>query len=117
MGSSKGLVSTMNRCVRLYRRSVPERVEVHLPGSKSITNRALLMAALARGRTSLGRVLDSDDTRHMARALQSLGVDVAWDEDESTATIVGGDGHVPRRAGSIFVGNAGTAARFLTVAL
>ena len=53
MGSSKGLVSTMNRCVRLYRRSVPERVEVHLPGSKSITNRALVAAALAEGIAAL----------------------------------------------------------------
>ena len=64
MGSSKGLVSTMNRCVRLYRRSVPERVEVHLPGSKSSTTRARLMAARARAR--------DPRTRHVRRAEEDV---------------------------------------------
>ena len=107
----------MTGCVRLSPRATPRSADVLLPGSKSITNRALLMAALARGSSSLSRVLDSDDTRHMARALEALGVDVDWDVSEATATVVGGDGVVPCRSGSIFVGNAGTAARFLTVAL
>ncbi len=87
---------------------------VHVPGSKSITNRALLIAALARGRSVLTGVLASDDTRHMATALRAMGVGIA--EDGATTLAVTGDGTLRAPVAPLFLGNAGTATRFLTAA-
>jgi 3-phosphoshikimate 1-carboxyvinyltransferase len=88
---------------------------VRLPGSKSISNRALLLAALADGTTVLQRLLDADDTRVMIDALRSLGVAVERDGD--TAHVHGCGGQWPARSASLFLGNAGTATRSLTAAL
>lgn len=84
------------------------------PGSKSITNRALLVAALAKGTSRLSGALKSDDTRYMAQALRDMGV--AIDEPDATSFIVTSDGRLKAPAGPLFLGNAGTATRFLTAA-
>lgn len=84
------------------------------PGSKSITNRALLLAALARGTSRLTGALKSDDTRYMAEALRQMGVTV--EEPDATSFTVTGDGTLKAPAAPLFLGNAGTATRFLTAA-
>jgi 3-phosphoshikimate 1-carboxyvinyltransferase len=92
----------------------PVRGSVTLPGSKSITNRALILAALAKGTTTLHGALYSRDTRIMVAALRALGFIVVTDENALTITIAGRGGEIPVREAHIDVGNAGTAARFLT---
>jgi 3-phosphoshikimate 1-carboxyvinyltransferase len=88
---------------------------VVLPGSKSISNRVLLLAALCRGRTTLHDLLDSDDTRVMLAALRQLGCGV---QQEGTTVVIDGlDGQLPQQAAKFFMGNAGTAMRPLTAAL
>lgn len=84
------------------------------PGSKSITNRALLLAGLAHGVSHLTGALKSDDTRWMAEALKAMGVGV--DEPDETTFVVSGQGRLARPEGPLFLGNAGTAMRFLTAA-
>ncbi|WP_394060542.1 3-phosphoshikimate 1-carboxyvinyltransferase [Alcaligenes sp. WGS1538] len=91
------------------------RGELELPGSKSISNRALLLAALARGRTRLEGLLHSDDTRVMLAALRQMGVEVQ-DLGQGTVEIEGGAPFALRDA-DLFLGNAGTAFRSLTAAL
>jgi 3-phosphoshikimate 1-carboxyvinyltransferase len=88
-----------------------------VPGSKSITNRALLIAALADGPSTLTGALFSDDTRYMAGALNQLGITVRADEQAESFEIEGGNGTFPSPSGLLFVGNSGTTARFLTAAL
>jgi len=88
---------------------------VVLPGSKSISNRALLLAALCQGTTALHDMLDSDDTRVMLAALRQLGCGVR--EKGTTVLIDGLDGRLGVQSASLFMGNAGTAIRPLTAAL
>ena len=88
---------------------------VALPGSKSISNRVLLLAALCAGRTTLHDVLDSDDTRVMLQALRQLGCGVA--QQGTTVVVDGLDGQLPQAPLKFFMGNAGTAMRPLTAAL
>jgi len=88
---------------------------VRLPGSKSISNRVLLLAALAEGQTEITGLLDSDDTRVMLAALQALGVQVT--RDGSTARVQGAGGRFAAAQADLFMGNAGTAIRPLTAAL
>jgi 3-phosphoshikimate 1-carboxyvinyltransferase len=88
---------------------------VRLPGSKSISNRVLLLAGLSSGTTVVHALLDSDDTQVMLAALRQLGCDV--DESGSTLRITGLGGRLRERHASIFLGNAGTAMRPLTAAL
>jgi 3-phosphoshikimate 1-carboxyvinyltransferase len=95
----------------------PVNGTVIVPGSKSITNRALLLAALAEGRSVLRGALFSDDTRYMAAALNRLGISVQADEPASVYEVDGTGGHIPANAADLYVGNAGTAARFLTAFL
>ncbi|GIW44710.1 MAG: 3-phosphoshikimate 1-carboxyvinyltransferase [Candidatus Binatia bacterium] len=95
----------------------PINAVVTVPGSKSITNRALLLAALARGASTLEGALFSDDTEYMARAWQVLGIDVQEDREACRFVVRGGDGTFPAREADLFVGNAGTAMRFLVAAL
>lgn len=92
--------------------------EIHLPGSKSLSNRALLLAALAKGTTRVTNLLDSDDIRHMLNALRALGVNYQLSEDKTLCQIegLGGPFHVQDGL-SLFLGNAGTAMRPLTAAL
>jgi 3-phosphoshikimate 1-carboxyvinyltransferase len=87
---------------------------VQVPGSKSYTNRALLVAALAGGRSILDGALFSDDTRHMARSLAALGIGVAADEANHRFDVTGHGGKLPAAQAAVFVGNSGTTARFLT---
>lgn len=91
--------------------------EVNVPGSKSITNRALLLSALCRDTVHLEGVLFSDDSRHFLSSLQSLGYQVAIDEAHCTVDLEGHGGVLPVKTGEIHVGSAGTAARFLTAML
>jgi 3-phosphoshikimate 1-carboxyvinyltransferase len=83
------------------------------PGSKSYTNRALVLAALADGTSTLSGALFSDDTLHMAKSLAALGFGVASDEGARRFEVIGGAGRVPAARASVFVGNSGTTARFL----
>lgn len=92
----------------------PVRGSVALPGSKSITNRALILAALSPNTVILRGALFSRDTCIMVAALRALGFAVETDEAALTITIVGRGGEIPVREATIDVGNAGTAARFLT---
>ena len=89
--------------------------EVHLPGSKSISNRVLLLAALSNGTTTVHDLLASDDTRVMLDALRQIGCTV--DETGSTVHITGLGGRLPQSPAKLFLGNAGTAMRPLTAAL
>ena len=92
---------------------------VRLPGSKSISNRILLLAALAEGETRVLDLLASDDTAVMLAALRSLGVEWTEQRDgDSTVHVVQGvRGSWPQRSADLFMGNAGTAIRPLTAAL
>ncbi|MCW5722176.1 MAG: 3-phosphoshikimate 1-carboxyvinyltransferase [Devosia sp.] len=85
------------------------------PGSKSITNRALLLAALATGTSRLTGALKSKDTVLMAAALRQMGVTV--EEPDATSFLVTGSGQLTAPAAPLFLGNAGTATRFLTAAV
>src|SRR6218665_13244 len=89
--------------------------EVRLPGSKSISNRVLLLAALSNGTTTVHQLLASDDTRVMLDALRQIGC--AVDEAGSSVHITGLGGRAPRAPAKLFLGNAGTAMRPLTAAL
>ena len=89
---------------------------VRLPGSKSLTNRALLAAALADGVSTIDGLLLADDTRLMADALRCLGIPVKLDEDRRRASVHGGGGYWPNMEADIFCGAAGTVIRFLTAA-
>jgi 3-phosphoshikimate 1-carboxyvinyltransferase len=89
---------------------------VRLPGSKSMSNRALLLAALAHGETELAGLLDADDTRRMREALHALGVHVTG-EAQGAVRVAGCGGAFPVREADLFLGNAGTAMRPLAAAL
>lgn len=95
----------------------PLHATVRVPGSKSLTNRALLIAALAKGTTCLQNALFSDDSRYFARALQTLGFDVQLNEAEHEMIVTGLGGKIPAKKAELFIGNAGTAARFLSAFL
>lgn len=92
--------------------------EVHLPGSKSISNRVLLLAALAKGQTDISNLLYSEDIEHMQNALTALGVSYQLSDDKSQCRVTGLGGlfHHPAPL-ELFLGNAGTAMRPLTAAL
>jgi 3-phosphoshikimate 1-carboxyvinyltransferase len=92
----------------------PVRGSVGIPGSKSLTNRALLLASLCDGPVTLSGALFSEDTRIMAEALGRLGIDVAEDERRAEIRVSGRCGEIPSTEAELFVGLAGTAARFLT---
>lgn len=94
--------------------------EVTVPGSKSITNRALLLAAMAEGTSTLHGCLTSDDARHFLTCLKTLGFPVCETPDGalgSDITITGFGGAIPAKQAEIYVGSAGTAARFLVAML
>ncbi len=91
--------------------------EVQLPGSKSLSNRILLLAALAEGETRVTNLLDSDDVRHMLNALQLLGVGYQLSDDRRSCTVQGLGGAFKASRAELFLGNAGTAMRPLTAAL
>ena len=91
--------------------------EVHLPGSKSLSNRLLLLSAISKGQTEVYNILDSDDTSYMLNALNSLGIKYEISDDKTTCLIegVGGPFSVPET--DLYLGNAGTAVRPLCAVL
>lgn len=92
--------------------------DVTLPGSKSLSNRILLLAALANGETRISNLLDSDDVRYMLQALRALGISYQLSADKTECVVQGNAG--PLRSDiplTLFLGNAGTAMRPLTAAL
>lgn len=101
----------------IIRQDSAEPLTVSVPGSKSITNRALLLAALAKGESTLRDVLFSEDSRHFLKCIQALGFETAVDEENKIVTVKGEGGALPLREASLYVGSAGTAARFLTAYL
>lgn len=90
----------------------PARVRV--PGSKSLTNRALIVAALADGPSTLTGALDSDDTRVMVESLRKLGISVEHDLEARSIAVQGCANKIPAQEADLFVGNSGTSLRFLT---
>lgn len=107
----------MRDIYKVKRTAAPIDWMVEVPGSKSMTNRALLMAALADGVTTLNGVLFSDDSRNFLSSLQALGFLVEADEAAKVVRVEGQNGRIPVTKGEIYVGSAGTAARFLTAML
>lgn len=107
----------MNSEYKVKKMNTPPDIRVTVPGSKSMTNRALLMAALSNGVTHLEGVLFSDDSRYFIAALQALGFTTEVDELSKKVSVTGLGGQIPNKNGEIYVGSAGTAARFLTAML
>ncbi len=103
--------------IRPFPANHKKEYSVEVPGSKSITNRALLLAALAKGKSTLSGVLFSDDSRHFLQSLISLGFRIEIDEPAKQVTVYGEGGNIPNKNAAIHVGSAGTAARFLTAFL
>jgi 3-phosphoshikimate 1-carboxyvinyltransferase len=93
--------------------SGPIDLDIAVPGSKSITNRYLVMSALAQGKVVLTNMLHSDDTVFMTQGLKQLGFRVEPDWATKSCLIMGEGGNIPARGGEIFVGAAGTVMRFL----
>ncbi len=104
-------------CIYPCRQTAEKTLTVSVPGSKSITNRALLLATLAEGVSTLRGVLFSDDSRHFIKCVRALGFDTVIDEENFTVSVTGCGGAVPLKVASLYVGSAGTAARFLTAYL
>lgn len=101
----------------MRRSEQPQVLTVSVPGSKSITNRALLLATLANGTSTLHGVLFSDDSRHFIQCVQDLGFETKVDVENRIVEVTGLGGPVPKKEASQYVGSAGTAARFLAAYL
>ena len=95
----------------------PLRATIRPPGSKSITNRALVCAALAEGESLLTGVLDSEDTRVMIDALRRLGIAIEHDPASAVVNVTGCGGRLPVTEAELYVANSGTTMRFLTAML
>lgn len=108
---------TNNKIYQCRKQNKPISGVVKVPGSKSMTNRALLLATLSKKDSKLSGVLFSDDSRHFLKCLEQLGFELQIDELNKTVTIQGSGGNIPNKTGTINVGSAGTAARFLTALL
>ncbi|MDZ8183825.1 MAG: 3-phosphoshikimate 1-carboxyvinyltransferase [Nostoc sp. ChiSLP02] len=92
----------------------PIDATVEIPGSKSITNRALLVAALAQGDSILENALFSEDSNYFAKCLEQLGIPITLNSDQAQIQIAGKGGEIPAKQADLFVGLAGTAARFIS---
>ena len=92
----------------------PLDATITVPGSKSYTNRALLVAALAHGASTITGALFSDDTRYMCTALRKLGVKIDADEKQTTFDVHGNGGDIPVSSAELYIGNSGTTSRSLT---
>ena len=92
----------------------PIDATIEVPGSKSYTNRALLVAAMAHGTSTLTGALFSDDTHYMCNALQKLGIKVDADEKLATFDVHGNGGEIPVSGAELYIGNSGTTSRSLT---
>lgn len=107
-------MTTESHALEILPLASPPAVTISVPGSKSLSNRALLVAALSTGRCLLSGVLFSDDTRYMAGGLQALGISVTADEERERFEVQGTGGGIPASEADLFIGNSGTTARFLT---
>ena len=94
--------------------TAPLNATVRPPGSKSITNRALICASLASGKSTLTGALQSDDTQVMIAGLQQFGIDIDIQEEGKTLLVHGTSGQLPALEANLFCGNSGTTIRFLT---
>ena len=92
----------------------PLDATVEVPGSKSYTNRALLVAAMANGASTLTGALFSDDTHYMCNALRKLGVNIDADEKQARFDVQGNGGDIPVSGAELYIGNSGTTSRSLT---
>ena len=92
-------------------------LRVSIPGSKSISNRALILAVLNDGPVRLSGILNSEDVQIMISCLKQLGIKIDEDKNSNLLTVMGTSGVLPVRKAKLFVGNAGTVARFLTALL
>lgn len=101
----------------IYGKRKNDFITVRVPGSKSITNRALLLATLAEGKSILRGALFSDDSRHFLQCIRELGFETRAEEEKQIIEVTGQGGAVPKKEASIYVGSAGTAARFLSAYL
>jgi 3-phosphoshikimate 1-carboxyvinyltransferase len=118
LATSRGIAADMSAHLNSLTITPPDHPlvgRVVVPGSKSITNRALLLAALAKGTSRLTGALKSKDTALMAKALIQMGVSV--EEPDATSFVVTSDGTLKAPAAPLMLGNAGTATRFLTAAV
>src|SRR5688572_25382733 len=97
--------------VRINPITSPFEATITPPGSKSLTNRALVLAALARGRSTLTNVLFADDTHVMTDSLKRLGFQIEVDVDSKTVSVEGLNGEIPAESAELFVGNSGTTIR------
>ena len=93
------------------------RSRVRVPGSKSLTNRALIIAALAEGKTQLSGALDSQDTQVLIRALNAVGIPTHHNPEAFTIDVVGQAGSIPVASANLDLANSGTSLRFLTAML
>ncbi len=109
MSTSPGFVS--------FAPCAPVNGSIRPPGSKSITNRALICAALADGHSTLSGILESEDTLVMIEAWRKLGLNLQWDREACTLEMEGCRGRIERSHVDLFVANSGTTIRFLTAAL
>lgn len=107
----------MSPSLKIHPVNQPLDCSIAPPGSKSLSNRALLCAALARGTTQLTGLLDCDDTRLMAEALSQLGVDIQIDWVARSARVQGIGGKYPALRAKLYCGNSGTTLRFLAASL
>jgi len=115
MDKTKYEVPCLEKYLKKY--TYDKILKIEVPGSKSITNRALLLATLASGKSRLRGVLFSDDSRNFLKCVQDLGFETKVDEDNKYIEVNGLGGIVPLAEASQYVGSAGTAARFLTAYL
>ncbi len=104
----------MRSSIEIQPATGPLHATVQPPGSKSLTNRALVCAALADGTSRLTGALDSEDTRVMIEALRALGLEIVEDHDRELIQIRGCAGNIPANSADIHVANSGTTIRFLT---
>jgi 3-phosphoshikimate 1-carboxyvinyltransferase len=107
----------MKHSIAIQPISHPLAARIRPPGSKSITNRALVCAAMADGGSVLTGALFSEDTDVMVNCLRKLGIEVAVDADRREMRVTGCGGRLPVRKADLFVGNSGTTIRFLTAML
>ena len=96
---------------------IRNNLRVSIPGSKSISNRALILAVLNDGPVRLSGILNSEDVQIMISCLKQLGINIDEDKNSNLLTVMGTSGVLPVRKAKLFVGNAGTVARFLTALL
>ena len=105
-----------NKFIELKPSSI-KSTTINIPGSKSISNRVLLLSSLAHGKTIVKNLLQSDDTKIMLLALKKLGIKINFNHKLNQYNITGADNEFPIKNAELFIGNSGTTIRPLTAAL